>query len=97
MPNSFSVLNVFVTLNPHVLNLIKQRCGFSTNTVIIKIFLNRLKIYLQVTSTSMPIKNIINLQHVLPAQASHLKKILKTIIYIDSVKTIKLIYNLIVV
>ena len=97
LPDGFFVLSAFATLNPHVLSLVKQRCGFSANTVTIKIFLNRLKIYLQVTSTSMPIKNIINLQHILPAQASHPKKILKTIIYMDLIKAIKLVYNLIIV
>ena len=97
MPNNFFILNAFIILNSHILSLIKQRYGFNINTVIIKIFLNRLKIYLQVISTSMPIKNIINLQHILPAQASYLKKILKTIIYINLVKTIKLVYNLIII
>ena len=97
LPNSFSVLGASATLDPYVLSLIKQRCGFNTNTATIKIFLNRLKIYLQVISTSMPIKGIVNLQHVLLAQASHPKKILKTIIYINLVKTIKLACNLMVV
>ena len=97
MSNSFFILSVFIILNSYILSLIKQQCGFSTNIIIIKIFLNRLKIYLQVISISIPIKGIINLQHVLLAQASYLKKILKTIIYINLVKTIKLVYNLIVI
>lgn len=89
LPDGIPFLGTSATLDPRTLKIVKESCAFDVDTVIMKTSLDRPEIYLQVVSTSMPLNGMVDLQHVLPAQANVPFDIPKKIIFIDSIQSIR--------
>jgi len=65
------IINILITFNNKTLKNIKKQCEFSFNMRIFKIFLNRLKIYMQFNFIKYIKKYIKNLQHILLTQVKN--------------------------
>ena len=89
LPDGIPFLGASATLDFKTLNEVKERCEFDSNTSIIKTGLDRPEIYLQLSTLKYPIKGMLDLQFLLPSNAVNYLDIPKTIIFMDSIASIK--------
>ena len=95
LPDGIPVLGASATLDHQTLQTVKESCSFDPSTATIKTPLDRPEIYLQVSSTTKSFSSMGDLQHILPADASSPSDIPKTIIFMDSITSIKTACSLI--
>lgn len=73
IPPWIPLLGVSATLNDVTVDVIRERCDFAPDTIIIRTPLDRPEIYLQVSSICNPANSMLDLQHLLPAQITKLR------------------------
>lgn len=89
LPDGIPFLGASATLDHQTIKVVKESCAFAADTATIKTSLDRSEIYIQISKTLMPVNSMLDLQHVLPAQASSPFDVPKTIIFMDSIQSIK--------
>ena len=88
LPDGIPFLGVSATLDAKTLQSVREQCGFHDQTVIIKTSLDRPEIFIQASCLKYPATGMLDLQHLLPAQASKPTDVPKTIVYMDSLTEI---------
>ena len=89
LPDGIPFLGASATLDPRTLESVKDRCGFDNESTVIQTALDRPEIYIQTSSLQRPMNSMIDLQHLLPTRAESPFDIPKTIIFMDSISSIK--------
>jgi superfamily II DNA helicase RecQ len=77
------------TLDSQTFASVMDRCGFDIDTRIVKMELDRPEIYIQINTLQHTIKSMLDLQFILPSRATSYLSIPKTIIFMDSIASIK--------
>ena len=94
LPEGISFLGASATLDPAILATVRDRCGFGNGTHVIKTPLDRPEIYIQVSAFERPANSMLDLQFVLPRHVTKAQDIPKTVIFMDSIASIKTAYRL---
>ena len=89
LPDGIPFLGASATLDPSTLESVKDRCGFDNESTVIQTALDRPEIYIQTSSLQRLMNSMIDLQHLLPTRAESPFDIPKTIIFMDSISSIK--------
>ena len=89
LPDGIPALGGSATLDSTTLGIVRDHCGFKADHRVIKTALDRPEIYIQISTLQEPANTMLDLQWILPAQASSPLDIPKTIIFMDSIRSIR--------
>lgn len=90
LPANLPFLGLSATLSDKILQEIKDSCGFRSDKLsVIKTPLDRPEIYIQVKPFSGTMKDLDDLHHLLPATATRATDIPKTIVFMESISSIR--------
>lgn len=87
-------LKTSTTLNSKTLFVVRNRCDFDENTIIMKTNLNRSKIFIQIICFQHSMINMFDLQFFFSLQISNAQNIFKIIVFMNFIVAIKKTCNL---